>query len=75
MNPALREEGGKRRRGIETFSFHPIQPLYDIPQLRYLKEVTADETTLRFWQEIYDDSQKLVEIHEEFPVDRGHQRV
>jgi hypothetical protein len=32
---------------------------------RYLKEVDADETTVRFWQEIYDDTGRLVEIHEE----------
>lgn len=42
---------------------------------RYLKEVDADETTLRFWQEIYDDQGKLVETHEKFPVDKGHQKV
>jgi hypothetical protein len=39
---------------------------------RYLKEVDPDENTVRFWQEIYDESGKLVEIHEKFPVDRGH---
>ena len=42
---------------------------------RYLKEVGAQETTLRFWQEIYDDKGTLVEIHEKYPVDRGHQKV
>ena len=42
---------------------------------RYLKEVDAQETTLRFWQEIYDHQEKLVEIHEKYPVDRGHQKV
>jgi hypothetical protein len=41
-------------------------------QARYLKEVDAGENTVRFWQEIYDDSGKLVETHEKFPVDRGH---
>jgi len=44
-------------------------------QARYLKEVDAQETTLRFWQEIYDDQGKLVEIHQKFPVDTGHQKV
>ena len=39
---------------------------------RYWKEVDANETTLRFWQEIYDDQGKLVETHEKFPVDTGH---
>jgi hypothetical protein len=42
---------------------------------RYLKEVDAQETTLLFWQEIYDDQGELVEIHEKYPVDRGHQKV
>jgi hypothetical protein len=44
-------------------------------QARYLKEVDADEITVRFWQEIYDDQGKLAEIHEKFPVDKGHQKV
>lgn len=42
---------------------------------RYLKEVDANETTLRFWQEIYNDQGKLVETHEKFPVDKGHQKA
>ena len=42
---------------------------------RYLKEVDANETTLRFWQEIYDDQGKRVETHEKYPVDKGHQKV
>jgi hypothetical protein len=42
---------------------------------RYLKEVDAAEATVRFWQEVYDDQGKLVEIHEKFPVDKGHQKV
>ena len=46
-----------------------------VEQITNFKEVTADETTLRFWQEIYDDTLRLVEIHEKFPVDRGHQKV
>lgn len=42
---------------------------------RYLKEVDDRETTLRFWQEIYDDQDKLVEIHQKYPVDTGHQKI
>jgi hypothetical protein len=41
----------------------------------YLKEVDANETTVRFWQEIYDDQGKLVEIHQKYPVDKGHQKA
>lgn len=42
---------------------------------RYVKDVDADEATMRFWQEIYDDHGKLVETHEKFPVDKGHQKA
>jgi hypothetical protein len=41
---------------------------------RYFKEVDANEMTVRFWQEIYDEGGKLVERHEKFPVDKGHQK-
>ena len=42
---------------------------------RYLKDVDANEATLRFWQEIYDEQGRLVEVHEKYPLDRGHQTV
>ena len=42
---------------------------------RYLKEVDAEDTTLRFWQEIYDDQGRLVEVHEKYPLDKGHQKA
>jgi len=41
----------------------------------YIKEVDGKENTMRFWQEIYDEKGDLVEIHEKYPVDRGHQKV
>ncbi len=37
---------------------------------RYVKEVDAEEATVRFWQEIYDDAGVLVERHEKFPEDQ-----
>jgi len=42
---------------------------------RCLKEVDRNEKTERFWQEIYEVGGKLVQIHEKFPVDKGHQTV
>ena len=39
------------------------------------KELDSNETTVRFWQEIYDEAGKLVETHEKFPVDKGHQKL
>lgn len=41
----------------------------------YVKEVDDDEKTTTFYQEIYDDAGNLVEIHEKYPVDSGHQKV
>jgi hypothetical protein len=41
---------------------------------RYLKEVDGQERTRRFWQEIYDDQGRLVEVHEKYPTDRGHRK-
>lgn len=42
---------------------------------RYVKEVDAAETTLRFYQEILDGSGVLREVHHKYPVDYGHQRA
>ena len=38
----------------------------------YFKEVDFEETTIRFWQEIYNQNGILVEIHEKYPEDKGH---
>jgi hypothetical protein len=37
--------------------------------------VNSEEKTVAFYQEIYNEHGELVEIHEEFPVDRGHRKV
>ncbi len=42
---------------------------------RYVKEVDANEETIKFFQEVYDDKGNLIEIHEKFPVDKGHRKV
>ena len=41
----------------------------------YVKEVDKSENTLRFYQEIYNNNGKLVEIHEKYPEDTGHRKV
>ena len=41
---------------------------------RYVKEVNNREVTLKFYQEIYDESGILKEIHEKFTVDNGHKK-
>jgi len=57
--------GGGRRYWLDVPGRHGWRA-------RYVKEVDAAETTLRFWQEIYDQDGRLVEVHEKYPVDRGH---
>ena len=42
---------------------------------RYVKEVDENEQTLSFYQEIYDEQGKLVEIHHKYPIDKGHQEI
>lgn len=41
----------------------------------YIKEVDAEEQTLRFYQNIYDDKGIIVEIHEKYPEDKGHRKI
>jgi len=41
----------------------------------YVKEVNASEETMRFYQEIYNERGILVEIHEKFPIDKGHKKA
>ena len=43
--------------------------------VEYNQVVGDDEQTLRFYQEIYDNDGNLIEIHEKYPVDRGHKEV
>jgi len=42
---------------------------------RYIKEVDVEESTISFRQEIYDEKGVLREIHEKYPVDKGHQKI
>jgi len=60
-------DGGRRY-------FHEVQGRHGW-SARYIKEVDASERTIKFYQEIYDDKGLLVEIHEKYPVNKGHTRV
>jgi hypothetical protein len=42
---------------------------------RYVKEVSAMEETIKFYQEIYNEKGTVVEIHEKYPVDKGHKKL
>lgn len=38
----------------------------------YEKTVDSNEKTVTFIQKIYDKSGNMLEIHEKFPIDKGH---
>ena len=42
---------------------------------RYVKVVDVMEETVKFYQEIYDENGNLIEVHEKFPVDKGHRKL
>lgn len=75
-----RQQNEKKFGSWETLEHGGRRYYYEVPghlgwKARYLKEVDADEVTIRFWQEIYNEYGELVEIHEKFPVDKGHQNI
>ena len=41
----------------------------------YVKVVDEKENTLEFYQEIYNADNQLVEIHEKYPIDKGHKKL
>ena len=42
---------------------------------RYIKIVDQEEITISFLQEIYNETGILVEIHEKYPIDKGHRKI
>ncbi len=60
--------GGGRRYYLEVKGRHGWKA-------RYIKEVDANEETIKFYQEIYGENGNLTEIHEKYPVDKGHRRI
>ena len=59
---------GGRRYWLEVKGIHGWKA-------RYIKEVNVKEETIKFYQEVYDDKGNLIEIHEKFPVDKGHRKM
>ena len=60
--------GGGRRYWYEVKGRHGWKA-------KYIKEVDAMEETVKFYQEIYDSKGNLLEIHEKFPLDKGHKKI
>ena len=75
-----REQNERKFSNWETLSAGGRRYWHDVFgkqgwKARYVKEVDANEVTVRFYQEIYDDTGKLVEVHHKYPVDQGHKKV
>ena len=80
MDDAKRRQNEKKFGSWEVLLDGGRRYWYEVPgrrgwKARYVKEVDPNEITLRFYQEIYNDRDELVEIHHKYPVDTGHQRV
>ena len=60
--------GGRRRYYLEVKGKHRWIA-------KYIKEVDANEETVKFYQEIYGENGNLIEIHEKYPIDKGHRRI
>ncbi len=41
---------------------------------KYLKEVHAEEVTIKTCQEVYDENNILREVHEKYPGDKGNKK-
>ncbi len=80
MNEAKRQENEKKFATWETLADGGRRYSYEVKgrlgsSARYIKEVDRQEVTLRFCQEIYNEHGELIEVHEKFPTDKGHQKV
>jgi hypothetical protein len=80
MNEQKRQQNEKKFGSWEELPEGGRRYWYEVTgrhgwKARYVKEVDAEETTLKFYQEIYDDRGELVEIHEKYPVDTGHRKI
>lgn len=80
MNESKRRENERKFSNWEELPgggrryFYEVQGRYGW-KARYVKEVDASETTVKFYQEIYDEKGNLVEVHQKYPADRGHRRL
>ena len=78
--PEKREQNEKKFGNWEELAHGGRRYWYDVEgragwKARYVKEVDEDEDTIEFYQKIHDAKGRIVELHEKYPVDRGHRKV
>lgn len=77
MNQKKRIENEKKFPNFEDMPEGSRMYWFEIEGLlgwkaRYVKIVDKKENTISFKQEIYNESGVLVEVHEKYPIDKGH---
>jgi len=80
MDAAKRHENEKKFQHWEMLANGGRRYSYEVRgqfgwAARYVKVVDENETTIKFYQEIYNAHGELVEVHKKYPFDKGHQRV
>jgi hypothetical protein len=77
LNNNKRKENEKRYSNFEDLVDGSRKYWFEINgrmgwKARYVKIVDQNEETVSFRQEIFNENGGLVEIHEKYPVDKGH---
>ncbi len=80
MNKRKRKENERKFTHWEDYKDDSRKYWFDVKgkmgwKARYVKIVDENEITLKFYQEIYDSNNKLIEIHEKYPIDKGHNKI
>lgn len=80
LNIIKRKENEKKFSNYEDLSDGSRLYWFEIEgrlgwKARYVKIVDRNESTISFRQEIYNEKEILVEIHEKYPVDNGHKKI
>ena len=80
MNTPKKIENERKFSGWEELPDGNRKYWFEIPgrfgwKARYVKIVDINELTLSFMQEIYNEFDVLIEIHEKYPVDNGHRKI
>lgn len=80
MNLSKRQENEKKFPNFEELPNGSRLYWFEIEgrtgwKARYVKIVDREEVTVSFRQEIYNEDGLLVEIHEKYPIDKGHKII
>jgi hypothetical protein len=80
LNTKKREDNKKKFPNYEVLPDGTTKYWFEIEgrsgwRAQYVKVVDRQEVTISFSQKIYDGNGVLVEIHEKYPIDKGHIKI